>query len=565
MKIIQAFAGRSAARLAACALFMLILASGQASALEVTGSFTGWWGQPDHENQGLIVSVSRRLNGENTAVIYWATYDDEGNPSWFFAQGGIQGNTIQADLYQFDGVTFLQRDDPDNNPGEIVGEISVQFSDCREGDVSFDTPDVIVGTGGFRVARITNQPGTHCSGGISDNTPPTSLPEEFRVQLIPTGAIGGASGKADFESRPGRTDFSVEIEDVPAGAYSLHVGGVPRGSISVIDTANGPEGETEFRSPAEPGKQLLDFDPRGQIIEVLQGSTVVLESIAPDSGDIPGSDQGNPPPFGNSEIEVSLVNAGAFPAGSGDAEFEQESNRVDFDVEIEDVPTGSYTLAVGGTERGTIQVVNTASGPEGELEFRFPAEPGKLPLDFDPRGQLIEVSNASGLVFSVDFPATGGDDDDDSGDDDSGDDDSGGDDGSGGDDDSGGGDDGSGGDDDSGGGDDNSDPGEIEVSLNNAGVFPAASGDARYRADDDGDLDFDVEIEDLPTGGYDLFVGGVQRGTIEVEPTGDGNEGEIEFGSPADPDELPLDFDPRGQLIEIFDGSTLIFSVDFPS
>ena len=526
---------------------MLILAmfTSQAGALEVTGSFTGWWGQPDQENHGVIVSVSQLPNGEKTAVLYWANYDNEGNPSWLLAQGNIQGDTIEADLYQFDDVTFMQPDDPNVNSGELVGSMQVQFSNCIEGDVAFDTPNIIVGTGGFRIARLTNQPGTNCSGGVSDNTPPTSLPEEFRVQLVSTGVISGASGKADFESRPGRTDFSVEVEDLPLGTYSLNIGGISRGSITVVDTVNGPEGEIEFRSPPEPGKELLDFDPRGQIIEVLQGSTVVLESIAPDSGDIPGGDQGNPPPFGDSEIDVSLVNAGVFPAGSGDAEFEQESNRVDFDVEIEDVPAGGYTLAVGGVERGTIQVVDTVNGPEGELEFRFPAEPGKLPLDFDPRGQLIEVSDASGLVFSVNFPSAGGGDDDDSG---------------------GGDDDGSGGDDDSGGGDDDSsDPGEIEVSLNNAGVFPAASGDARYRIDDDGDRDFDVEIEDLPVGGYDLVVGGVQRGTISVVAGDDGNEGEIEFGNPADPDELPLDFDPRGELIEIFDGGTLVFSVNFPS
>jgi len=526
---------------------MLILAmfTSQAGALEVTGSFTGWWGQPDQENHGVIVSVSQLPNGEKTAVLYWANYDNEGNPSWLLAQGNIQGDTIEADLYQFDDVTFMQPDDPNVNSGELVGSMQVQFSNCIEGDVAFDTPNIIVGTGGFRIARLTNQPGTNCSGGVSDNTPPTSLPEEFRVQLVSTGVISGASGKADFESRPGRTDFSVEVEDLPPGTYSLNIGGISRGSITVVDTVNGPEGEIEFRSPPEPGKELLDFDPRGQIIEVLQGSTVVLESIAPDSGDIPGGDQGNPPPFGDSEIDVSLVNAGVFPAGSGDAEFEQESNRVDFDVEIEDVPAGGYTLAVGGVERGTIQVVDTVNGPEGELEFRFPAEPGKLPLDFDPRGQLIEVSDASGLVFSVNFPSAGGGDDDDSG---------------------GGDDDGSGGDDDSGGGDDDSsDPGEIEVSLSNSGVFPAASGDARYRIDDEGDRDFDVEIEDLPVGGYDLVVGGVQRGTISVVAGDDGNEGEIEFGNPADPDELPLDFDPRGELIEIFDGGTLVFSVNFPS
>jgi hypothetical protein len=41
------------------------------------------------------------------------------------------------------------------------------------------------------------------------------------------------------------------------------------------------EGELEFRNPVEPGKILLDFDPRGQAIEVLDGSTVILEMSFP--------------------------------------------------------------------------------------------------------------------------------------------------------------------------------------------------------------------------------------------------------------------------------------------
>jgi len=42
-------------------------------------------------------------------------------------------------------------------------------------------------------------------------------------------------------------------------------------------------GETEFRDPVEPGKILLDFDPRGEQIDVLEGTTVILETLFPSS------------------------------------------------------------------------------------------------------------------------------------------------------------------------------------------------------------------------------------------------------------------------------------------
>ncbi len=516
-------------------LFALAAASGGAQALEVTGSFTGWWGQPEQQNHGVIVSVSRRLDGSLQGVLYWAVYDNDGRPSWFLAQGPIDGDTINADMFAFEGPTFMQPNDPNNSPGEQVGTMQVKFSDCANGNVNFDIPPestrVIVGTGGFPIRRLTNQPGTNCSGGISDNTPPTSLPEEFRVFLLPTGAISGASGKADFESRPGRTAFQVEIEDVPLGSYGLRVGGLERAAIEVVSTPGGNQGRIDFRSPPEPGKELLNFDPRDQLIEIVQGSTVVLDSITPASGTVPGSTTGSPPPFGNLEIDIDLANLGVFPAGSAEAEFEQRSNRVDFEVEIEDVPVGSYSLRIDGSNRGTIQVVNTPGGPEGEIEFRFPAEAGKLPLDFDPRGALIEVVDGTTTVFASTFPATGtggGGDDGDSGDDGDGDD---------------------------------GPPGEVEIviGLTNTGVYPAGSGDAELDQDATR-TEFKVEIEDVPDGVYGLYVGGSQRGTINV----DDEEGEIEFRDPVEPGKILLDFDPRGQTIEVRSGSTVIFTGDFP-
>ena len=508
----------------------LALGAGSAPALEVTGSFTGWWGQPEQENHGVIVSVSTRLDGSLQGVLYWAVYDDLGQPAWFLAQGPIAGDTINAELFAFEGPTFMQPDDPNSSPGEQIGSMQVKFSNCSNGNVTFESTRVIVGTGGFPIRRLTNQPGTNCSGGISDNTPPTSLPEEFRVFLLSTGAISGANGKVDFESRPGRTALQVEVEDVPLGSYSLRVGGLERGTIEVVSTPGGNQGRIDFRSPPEPGKLLLNFDPRDQLIEILQGNTIVLDSVTPPSGTVPGSNNGSPPPFGNLEVEINLANLGVYPAGSADADFEQRSNRVDFEVEIEDVPVGSYSLRVDGINRGTIQVVNTPGGPEGELEFRFPVEAGKLPLDFDPRGALIEVLEGAVPVFASTFPATG-----------TGSGDGGGD----------------------GPGDDGDDPtGDVEIviGLTNAGVYPAGSGDADFDQDATR-TKFKVEIEDVPDRTYGLYVGGSQRGTISVT----GGEGEIEFRNPVEPGKILLDFDPRGQNIEVREGSTVIFTAAFPN
>lgn len=105
----------------------------------------------------------------------------------------------------------------------------------------------------------------------------------IEVELSNTGVYAQASGDAKLEPREDRTDFSVEIEDVPVGSYGLRIGGTVVGTIEVVQLQDGSvEGEIEFRDPVEPGKVLLDFDPRGQQIDVLEGSTVVLETLFPE-------------------------------------------------------------------------------------------------------------------------------------------------------------------------------------------------------------------------------------------------------------------------------------------
>ena len=106
---------------------------------------------------------------------------------------------------------------------------------------------------------------------------------------------------------------------------------------------------------------------------------------------------------------------------------------------------------------------------------------------------------------------------------------------------------------------------ETEVPLFNLGMIGGAKGEARFRDKDDCDQDFQVEIEDVPLGEYELQVGGVTRGTITVMNMGGENEGELRFDTDLDGQgELPLDFDPRGKLIQVLQDGTPILERTFP-
>jgi len=162
---------------------------------------------------------------------------------------------------------------------------------------------------------------------------------------------------------------------------------------------------------------------------------------------------------------------------------------------------------------------------EGEIEFDSDADDNdELPLNFDPRGKLIEVREGSTLYFSAQFGGDGG------------------------------------------GGGNGVTTENREVPLLNTGVIPSASGKARFRIDDHGDRDFRVEIEDVPIGDCSLRVRGTLRGAIRVVTVTGGTEGELEFDSdPDEPHEQPLTFDPRGKRIEVLQGDAVILARDFPS
>jgi hypothetical protein len=100
---------------------------------------------------------------------------------------------------------------------------------------------------------------------------------EIDAELINTGVFPAARGRAEWEMNAHRVRFSVEIEDVPEGTYSLRVGGTPVGLIEAYAMPHGEVyGHTGFRDPEAFGSEPLDFEPRGQRIEVLQQDSVVL-------------------------------------------------------------------------------------------------------------------------------------------------------------------------------------------------------------------------------------------------------------------------------------------------
>ncbi len=331
------------------------------------------------------------------------------------------------------------------------------------------------------------------------------------TSLIATDLALGGKGKAEFKKSKGRSAFKVEIEDVSPGNCELYVDGIMQGIITVT---NRGRGKIKFDTKISSTKTLLGFDPRNNSIDVICGGEVYFTStMIAKIGGI------NSCEF--SETVKVLFSTGEDPDASAEAEFKtKEDCDLEFEVEVEDLPVGVYELFVDEVFRGNISVVDAIEG-YGEIEFSTDFdEEGKLPLDFDPQDKMITIQQGDVVFFS----------------------------------------------DTTSGGTtviSTCDSIENEVSFFNSGEIVSAKGKMRFRQDSDCDQDFRVEIENLPFGDYKLIVGGAEKGTISVIFVDGELEGEIEFDKEPDPDEELLDFDPRGQLVEVntLDGTTLLSRV----
>ena len=417
--------------------------------LIVTRHFSGLWEQPEHQNQGFTLHIVHQYSGERTAVAFWFTFGENNEPTWLMGQGPVIENRIELDLYKVSDVEFLQQKNPDMSFAEVIGTALMEFDSCQTGTVTYNADLPGIGNGTFPIEQFGWILNTRCSGGMSDDMPVGAMHGRQGLELLSArdGVFG--SGRARFESYPNYAEFEVEVEGLQDGDYRLYVGMHDQGVFSVHDG----RGEIQFASPAEDGHRLLNFEPRGQRVEIHDDMGVVLSSFddVMDEDDYSqyrgghgyGNGQGNGHYYscnngsgwggghmggghggghgggmgGNHggancvedgdfiEVEVDLQSTGAVTDARGEAEWQMNSHRVRFSVEIEGVAEGPYPLHVGGEEVGIIEAFKMHNGfVYGHLVFKDPEVYGMAHLDFDPRGQKIEVLQGETVILEAEFP-----------------------------------------------------------------------------------------------------------------------------------------------------------------
>ncbi len=362
---------------------------------------------------------------------------------------------------------------------------------------------------------------------------------EVEVRMNPApGTSTFADGKVRFRERAsrGRTDVRAQIEDVALGDYDFFVGGIFRATVTVIATPSGTEGDLQFRNPTEPQHLPLDFDPRGQLVEWRQGGTVVMSgqlgTTAPASGartgggsrdGVSNNSRGNSNKHSTNNT-LSFDDSSARSNSSGSIQIKSKRNRVDVSMKFKGLDSSkTYLVTADGVEVATVKPRRNGNA---KLKFSSRAKGKKLPLTFDPVQVVLEMWDGTDrvLIAPLDGKTTR--------------------------------------------------PGtrsrgnRVEVDMDSTGADFDANGEAELRMRNGGRVDFQVEVEDLDMGSYDLRVDGVVVGTINVAAqVGGGTGGEIEFSSQVDDADhrLPLTFDPAGALLEVVGGGTVYLTVVFPA
>lgn len=184
----------------------------------------GAWFDPETDGQGWFVEI---LNA-TTALVYWFTYDENGNQAWNLGTGNIFGNSIVLpDNLAGTGTGFgaaFNADDIDLHPFSML---TMEFLDCASGTMSYLTADGQQ-TGSFPLQRLTLLDGYECGAiptpslaqSIMTNSTDPLISLYFGADRTRVGLFGKKSGTGSvdtltsgFLQTPAEETINFEVDE----------------------------------------------------------------------------------------------------------------------------------------------------------------------------------------------------------------------------------------------------------------------------------------------------------------------------------------------------------------
>lgn len=193
-----------------------------------------------------------------------------------------------------------------------------------------------------------------------------------------------ARGNLQYKGPAGKAHFNVTVHEIDEGTYDLMVNGA---SVATFDV--GRDGNGKLRLNEKDGE--MGFDPLGADMAVSKEGIVYLTASFPASFTAAHASE--------VDIEMNLGPTGAVPGATGLAVFESAHGQSEFEVGVSNLPDGTYDVLVGGAVKGHIAV--NAEGA-GDVEFGLSGH--NVFLDFDPRGQLVQVAQDGNVILEGQLP-----------------------------------------------------------------------------------------------------------------------------------------------------------------
>ena len=119
---------------------------------------SGSWYDPTHNGEGYNVEVL--INGQ--VVVYWFSYDPEGNRRWFFGVGEIvDGKLVFDNIETTSGGVFGPGFDPDSVDYMPWGSLVLDLN-CNNGTATYTSTEDGFGSGILNVERLTHIDSLDC-------------------------------------------------------------------------------------------------------------------------------------------------------------------------------------------------------------------------------------------------------------------------------------------------------------------------------------------------------------------------------------------------------------------
>jgi hypothetical protein len=122
------------------------------------GQLSGSWYDPTHSGEGYVLEVLI----DRQVLVYWFSFDPQGNRRWFFGTGEIQGDTmVFSEMFTTLGGIFGDDFDPESVEVNPWGSLELELL-CDTGVARFTPTEPGFPAGTLDLTRLTFLEGLSC-------------------------------------------------------------------------------------------------------------------------------------------------------------------------------------------------------------------------------------------------------------------------------------------------------------------------------------------------------------------------------------------------------------------